>query len=70
MSRIVAHGFGFPPKWKSLSNSRNERIGYVEIILDKRNKVPFRLRVVRKLGRRLDFKGFFFEMFGDSNDKK
>jgi outer membrane protein OmpA-like peptidoglycan-associated protein len=70
MSRIVAHGFGFPPKWKTTSNSGHERIGYVEIVLDNRNKVPFRLRVVRKLGRRLDINGFFFKMFGASDDKK
>jgi len=63
---IVAHGFGqnYPGASKEASLNRQ-----VEIILDYREKVPYRLRKKSK-GGFLDFKGFFFRTARDMNVRR
>ncbi|MBN2418986.1 MAG: OmpA family protein [Deltaproteobacteria bacterium] len=64
---IVAHGFGLNYSDASKQPSLNRQ---VEIILDYREKVPFRMRKQNEKGGFLDFKGFFFRTARDLNDRK
>jgi chemotaxis protein MotB len=67
--RIVAHGFGSPSMGKgSLKGKRGCR-GQVEIILDYKQKIPYRLRVSKQRNRKLDFKGFLFKLHGYRDEK-
>lgn len=61
---IVAHGFGFNYSGASRKASLNRQ---VEIILDYRERVPYRMRKQRDKGGFLDFKGFFFRTARDIN---
>jgi chemotaxis protein MotB len=67
MERMVAHGFGVPnTRAGSLKDmSRNRR--QVQIILDYRDRVPYRLKSRKEKGSFLDFKGFFFRFPGDEH---
>lgn len=66
--RIVAHGFGTAPAPSSAETKPHEQNRQVQIILDYREKLPFRLS---KSARNpfLDFKGFFFKIPGDESGK-
>lgn len=64
---IVAHGFGLNYSGKSNKPSLNRQ---VEIILDYREKVPYKMRKQREKGGFLDFKGFFFRTARDINDRR
>jgi chemotaxis protein MotB len=66
--RIVAHGFAAPPIGKASLMKKSEWRRQVEIIVDYRQKIPYRLKLPKQRGRVLDYKGFFFELYGDSND--
>ena len=64
---IVAHGFGLNSPGTSKESSMNRQ---VEIILDNREKVPFRMRKQKDKGGFLDFKGFFFRTARDLNVRR
>jgi chemotaxis protein MotB len=63
---IVAHGFGYNYSGASKEASLNRQ---VEIILDYRERVPYKMRKKRDKGGFLDFKGFFFRKARDMNVK-
>jgi chemotaxis protein MotB len=64
--RMVAHGFGknYQGKGKERQKARFSR--QVEIILDYRERVPFRVKNSRGKDGLLDFKGFLFKMPADA----
>ena len=64
---IVAHGLGLNHPSASKESSLNRQ---VEIILDYREKVPFRIRKQHDKGGFLDFKGFFFRTARDLNVRR
>ncbi len=66
---IVAHGFGlnYPGKTKKSKKSYLNR--QAEIILDYREKVPFKLRKKQDEGGFLDINGFFFRTARDVNGR-
>ncbi|MBN2062776.1 MAG: hypothetical protein JW882_20405 [Deltaproteobacteria bacterium] len=66
--RIVTHGFGLITSNKGETVTRIDRYPQVEIIIDYRQKVPYRLRVKRTREDLLDFKGFFFNMSGGRDE--
>lgn len=61
--RLVAHGFGSRVEGKGSAKDRHELNRQVQIILDYREKIPYRLRQPRK-DSFLDFKGFIFRLPG------
>jgi chemotaxis protein MotB len=63
--RIVAHGFGSRVDGKRAPKDRHDLNRQLQIILDYREKVPYRLRKPRGESL-LDFKGFFFPLPGGS----
>ena len=67
---MVAHGFGqnYPGSSKRSKESYLNR--QVEIILDYREKVPFKIRRPSEKDGILDFKGFFFRTARDMNVRK
>jgi flagellar motor protein MotB len=68
---LVAHGFGIShPDTYSKGLSPAGRQGRVEIIVDYRQKIPYRYRVQRQNERILDFKGFFFKNSSRIEDEK
>ncbi len=66
-TRMVAHGFGTHTVRKGNAKRRNEMSRQVEIVLDYREPVPYRLRKVKK-DALLDFKGFLFRVPGKANE--
>ena len=64
---IVAHGFGLNNSGASKESSLNRQ---VEIILDSRERVPFKMRKQSEKGGFLDFKGFFFRTARDANVRR
>ena len=64
---IVAHGFGINYSGKAKKPELNRQ---VEIILDNRERVPFKMRKYRDKGGFLDFKGFFFRTARDLNVRR
>ena len=64
---IVAHGFGLNYPGSSSEPSLNRQ---VEIILDYREKVPFKIRKQSTKDSFLDFKGFFFRTARDLNVRR
>ncbi|MBW1912395.1 MAG: OmpA family protein [Deltaproteobacteria bacterium] len=67
--RIVAHGFGMPIKGRGSLKKKKEWKGQVEIIVDYRQEIPYRLRVHKKRERLLDYKGFLFKLFENGDEK-
>lgn len=67
---IVAHGFGlnYPGTAKHSKESYLNR--QAEIILDYREKVPFKVRNYRRKDGSLDYKGFFFRTARDLNVRR
>ena len=67
---IVAHGFGqnYPEESKNPKESYLNR--QVEIILDYREKIPFKMRKYSEKDGILDFNGFFFRTARDMNVRK
>jgi chemotaxis protein MotB len=66
--RIVAHGFGASPAPSGAESKSHQQNRQVQIILDYREKLPFRLtRAARNPT--LDFKGFFFKLPGEQGGK-
>ncbi len=65
--RMVAHGFGTNAVRKGSSKRKNEMSRQVEIILDYREALPYRLRKPKK-DSLLDFKGFLFKVPGNANE--
>lgn len=61
--RIVAHGFGNLPAENTAPSDLHQRNRQVQIIMDYREKLPFRLTKPAK-NPFLDFKGFFFKVPG------
>ena len=68
VERIVAHGFGSSPAPSGAEVKPHEQNRQVQIILDYRENLPFRLtRTARNP--LLDFKGFFFKLPEDEGGK-
>jgi len=67
--KIVAHGFATPFKGKKNLKEKKEWEGKVEIIVDYRQKIPYRLKVHKQKERLLDFKGFLFKLLENSDEK-
>ena len=65
--RMVAHGFGTNAVRKVSTKRKNEMSRQVEIILDYREPLPYRLRRHKK-DTLLDFKGFLFRVPGNANE--
>lgn len=65
--RMVAHGFGTNVVRKGDVKHKNKMSRQVEIVLDYREPVPYRLREVKK-DTLLDFKGFLFKVPGKANE--
>ena len=65
--RMVAHGFGTNVFRKGNAKRKNEMSRQVEIVLDYREPVPYRLRKAKK-DTLLDFKGFLFRVPGKINE--
>lgn len=65
--RMVAHGFGTNAVRKGDAKRKNEMSRQVEIVLDYREPVPYRLRKAKK-DTLLDFKGFLFRVPGKANE--
>jgi chemotaxis protein MotB len=61
--RVVAHGFGSKVEAKGSPRDRHDVNRQVQIILDYREEVPYRLRQPRK-DSFLDFRGFMFRLPG------
>ena len=64
---IVAHGFGVNSPENSKEPSLNRQ---VEIILDSREKIPFKIRKQNNKDGILDFNGFFFRTARDMNGRR
>lgn len=64
--RIVAHGFGHTPSAPG-GRDPHQQNRQVQIILDYRERLPFRLRKPSS-NSFLDFKGFFFKLYGGENE--
>jgi chemotaxis protein MotB len=62
--RIVAHGFGHTPAAPGAQEDVHQQNRQVLIILDYREKLPYRLKKPPR-NSLLDFKGFFFKLPGD-----
>lgn len=65
---IVAHGFGIDKPIQDNVGNESRLNRQVEIILDKRDKVPYRLKKPGKKGIWLDFKGFLFRYPGGADE--
>jgi len=68
VQRMVAHGFASSPIGKAGLMKKSEWKRQVEIIVNYRQKIPYRLKLPKQGERVLDYKGFFFELYGDSNE--
>ena len=68
MERMVAHGFGVPNMGTRSSKTKSLHRRQVQIILDYRDRVPYRLKSRREKGSFFDFKGFFFRFPGDDHE--
>lgn len=64
VKRMVAHGFGNNPERRGVARKRSLLNRQVEIILDYRERVPYRLKRPKRRDSLLDFKGFFFRTAG------
>ena len=62
---MVAHGFGLNSEEVKYTGKKHYLDRQVEIILDDREKVPYRLKKSERPISRLDFKGFFFRTASD-----
>ncbi|MBN2374082.1 OmpA family protein [bacterium] len=66
---MVAHGFGLNPEIV-VNKGKNSYINrQVEIILDRSEAIPYKMKKTGKIGAILDFKGFFFRTPGDLHGK-
>ena len=65
--KMVAHGFGIA-RGKGSAKKKRELNRQVQIILDYRERIPYRLKKHRRGSSLLDFKGFFFKIPGDDNE--
>ncbi|MFC1534239.1 flagellar motor protein MotB [Thermodesulfobacteriota bacterium] len=68
VSRIVAHGFGIPTMGNKSQKGKRKWQGQVDIIVNYKEKIPYRLRINNQADRILDFKGFLFKTFGSRNE--
>jgi chemotaxis protein MotB len=68
ITRMVAHGFGIAPKGYKRLKEKKDWDRQVEIIVNDKEKIPYRLRVLKKEGHILDFKGFLFKPFSAHKD--
>jgi len=59
-SRMVTHGFGVDRAQKGAPREKTELSRQVEIVIDQKEKIPFRLRRPDWGDSWLDYKGFFF----------
>lgn len=68
VEKIIAHGFGdnLKDKGKKADEGMNRQ---VEIIIDEREKIPYKYRLPKKKDSLLDFKGFFFRTPVDVYEK-
>ncbi len=67
VDRLVAHGFGANSSKRSSPKKKNLANRQVEIILNFKEEVPYRLKKDRK-DSMLDFKGFLFKVPGKMNE--
>lgn len=67
--RVVAHGFGIPSKEKEDFKGKRRWQRQVEIIVDYKQKIPYRMRSSKKWNRSLDFKGFLFRFLDHHSEK-
>jgi chemotaxis protein MotB len=67
---MVAHGFGLNYRGVGEKSKKSYLNRQVEIILDYREKVPYRIRKPRRSESLLDFKGFFFRNSMIENDNR
>lgn len=69
IERIVAHGFGTARQaaYRHAQRSK-EWHGQVEIIVNYRQKIPYRYRIKKQRGHMLDFKGFLFKTHAPKDD--
>lgn len=60
-TRITAHGFGIPPEGDKKLKKKIDWQRQVEIIVNDKEKIPYRLRVKNEEDHIFDFKGFIFK---------
>ena len=65
---IVAHGFGVNRSSKDKAGIESSLNRQVEIILDIKDEVPYRLKDKQSKGSWLDFKGFLFRYPGSRDE--
>jgi chemotaxis protein MotB len=64
---MAAHGFGLAKDRNAVGQKQSAYYRQVDIILDFREKIPYRLRRPRRGDSLFDYKGFFFRIPGDDH---